>query len=43
VDGSVTIDGVKSAYTAAATDVATAAGNGRPDVGRVVARLGTAG
>ncbi|HWM60235.1 MAG TPA: hypothetical protein VNO83_20585 [Pseudonocardia sp.] len=43
VDGSVTIDGVKSAYTAAATDVATAAGNGRPDVGRVVARLGDAG
>ena len=43
VDGVVTIDGAESAYTAAATDVATAAANGRPDVGKVVQRLGGTG
>ncbi|HVH21283.1 MAG TPA: hypothetical protein VNA11_02395 [Pseudonocardia sp.] len=40
VDGTVTIDGAESGYTAPATDVATAAANGRADVGKVVARLG---
>ena len=39
----MTIDGAESAYTAAETDVATAAANGRADVGKVVARLGSAG
>lgn len=43
VTGTVTIDGAETTYTAAATDVATAAANGRPDVGRVVQRLGGTG
>jgi hypothetical protein len=43
VDGSVTVDGVEAAYTAASTDVATAAKNGRADVGTVVSRLGGTG
>jgi hypothetical protein len=38
--GTVTIDGKDFPYTAKATDVATAARNGRADVGRLVARLG---
>jgi hypothetical protein len=43
LDGTVTIDGTDSAYTAEKTDVATAAANGRTDVGKVAARLGSAG
>ena len=43
VDGVVTIDGAESAYTAAVTDVAAAAANGRADVGKVVQRLGGTG
>jgi hypothetical protein len=43
LDGTVTIDGTDSAYTAEKTDAATAAANGRTDVGKVVARLGSAG
>ena len=43
VDGTVTIDGADFGYQTTATDVATAAANGRADVGKVVARLGNAG
>ena len=44
VDGTVTIDGAESAYTAAATDVATAAGQRpRPTWARSSQRLGGTG
>ena len=43
VNGTVTVDGVESGFAVAPTDVATAAANGRADVGKVVARLGSAG
>lgn len=43
VNGTVGIDGVESGYRVAPTDVATAAENGRRDVGKVVARLGSTG
>lgn len=42
VQGSVTVDGAESRFSVPATDVATAAANGRPDVGKVVKRLDAA-